>query len=836
LGAEGGLTVGWGGTAPTTNGAIIKGSVGIGGAAAFTPASTLEVRGNIISRSDSNEGGRIQIQNFNKTGGSVNDWSIFNMTGVYQNGLAFWRYQANGGNPGPAMFLTDAGDVGIGTNTPSAKLHVTGEIIAQTAGGALGYIGGDGSNDIEIGSKTAGTTMVHLYNPAAGRFMDLTAGTITGSLNAGNLNTGTISNARLPERLQVASRTISDWNDAVENGWYQGSSAANAPEGVLDWWLGYVESHYDRWVTQTVHRFTADGSANTHVWRRSCSDAGVSVRTWGPWYKLQWSQAEQDARYSNTTHQHGNILSGGKLSGALTGSVNQPVMTDAAGNITAGSFGSTAGTICQGDDPRLSRNVFTRFREDRDFYTHRTQYRLNTFLGRDEVYICGQSEYAIGRGATKTTFNSGFEPLGSVDNWKSVKYWIGPQNIYIINEMGWLLGTGRSDRYQTALSFVPLRPHTITFDAVDFSIANDVCNGYPHMFYINSSGELYGWGYQGSGQLGLNTSTETIQQTPTKVTLPAGVIAKKIYAMGDDTGAWGRSVLLDTQGRVYVAGANHSRILGIDSPDERKPNIVQVFTRATIPDNDPIVSVAGGYTTSATGAIFLLSSTGKVYSSGNGFYSQHGAGNQDNRSRFTRIIVGNQNTVVVQLVVAGQNSSCIFARTSTGNVYCWGQNYTGCFGEGNTTVITTPTLMRYWNFDKGRVNLVAKRIGAMGRQGVMFAALGTNNLMYTCGAGNYFGSLGRGVGNNGYLFDDGTILGDYHLLPSYTIDMWRDYPVDFDLWGGDLLNATTTTGAVGITVVTQSGNIYSTGYGDGGSLGVVTPGTINTHFTKALIR
>jgi hypothetical protein len=47
--------------------------------------------------------------------------------------------------------------------------------MAQTSGGALAYIGGDNSNDIEIGSKTSKTTVVHLYNPTDGQFMDLAA-------------------------------------------------------------------------------------------------------------------------------------------------------------------------------------------------------------------------------------------------------------------------------------------------------------------------------------------------------------------------------------------------------------------------------------------------------------------------------------------------------------------------------------------------------------------------------------------------------------------------------------------------------------------------------------
>ncbi|TPJ33681.1 phage tail fiber protein [Mesorhizobium sp. B2-8-3] len=103
-----------------------------------------------------------------------------------------------------------------------------------------------------------------------------------------------IKAAVLPTRLGVVAQSITDWNNALDNGWYMGGGAANAPNGDPGWALGNVEAHgATGWRTQTVHLFTVDGSADTKVWRRA-QDNG----TWGAWYKLQLSQAEQDARYA----------------------------------------------------------------------------------------------------------------------------------------------------------------------------------------------------------------------------------------------------------------------------------------------------------------------------------------------------------------------------------------------------------------------------------------------------------------------------------------------------------------------------------------------------------
>lgn len=123
----------------------------------------------------------------------------------------------------------------------------------------------------------------------------------TGKSVDGSANVSWTTEEILPARLRAVAASISDWNTATENGWYQGASTTNAPNA--DWHLGFVEAHIPEWVTQTVHGFSNDDASDGKLWRRH-RNAG----TWLPWYRLRWTEAEQDARYAqvNGTGASGN--------------------------------------------------------------------------------------------------------------------------------------------------------------------------------------------------------------------------------------------------------------------------------------------------------------------------------------------------------------------------------------------------------------------------------------------------------------------------------------------------------------------------------------------------
>lgn len=128
-----------------------NGNVGIG---TTSPANKLDVSGSIRATSEissgfalgasnsSDEGGNLALTNpLKNTGSKMMTWRIFNMTGVYGDALRFWRYDLNGVSVGPTFNLLDngnasfSGNVGLGVDILSDRLHVIGDIRIGTSGG-----------------------------------------------------------------------------------------------------------------------------------------------------------------------------------------------------------------------------------------------------------------------------------------------------------------------------------------------------------------------------------------------------------------------------------------------------------------------------------------------------------------------------------------------------------------------------------------------------------------------------------------------------------------------------------------------------------------------------
>jgi alpha-tubulin suppressor-like RCC1 family protein len=274
--------------------------------------------------------------------------------------------------------------------------------------------------------------------------------------------------------------------------------------------------------------------------------------------------------------------------------------------------------------------------------------------------------------STGETHSIGLNTNGQVYSWGS-------------NEFG-NIGNGTT-------SFTPTHPTLISFTGLqDGEIIRDVFAGQFHTFSVTSNGRVYAWGLNDVGQLGDNSIVNKL--TPTLISftgLQDGETIRNVVA--DES----HSLAVTTTGRVYSWGRNSSGQLGDNTlVAKRIPTLIS-FTG--LQDGETIKNVAAGGDSSFTGGGHSLAVTtiGRVYAWGKNNFGQLG----DTTTVVKRIptLISFPDGVTIDNVTAGGEYS--HAVTSTGQVYSWGYNNLGQLGDGTTENKSTPTLISFNGLGSG---------------------------------------------------------------------------------------------------------------------------------------
>lgn len=232
---------------------------------------------------------------------------------------------------------------------------------------------------------------------------------------------------------------------------------------------------------------------------------------------------------------------------------------------------------------------------------------------------------------------------------------------------------------------------------------SQLTSGSYSAYALKTDGSVWSWGYNGYGQLGNGTTTNS--SLPTMLASLTGVSAL--------SGGYYTSYALKSDGTVWAWGRNDFGQIGDGSISQRNtPTAVSVLTNIT--------AVSGGY-----GAAYARRSDGTLWA-----WGANGAGQLgDNSTATSSIPVQVSSLTNVATTTGGYYSG--YAIRTDGTVWSWGYNADGELGNNSTVNSSIPVQVSGLS---GVVAVAAGRYSAY--------ALKSDGSVWAWG-GNAFGQLGN---------------------------------------------------------------------------------------------
>lgn len=205
---------------------------------------------------------------------------------------------------------------------------------------------------------------------------------------------------------------------------------------------------------------------------------------------------------------------------------------------------------------------------------------------------------------------------------------------------------------------------------------NDVGGGglSNNTFYagLDTSGNVYAWGANGRGQLGVGDSTP--RSSP--VAVVGGLTFKRIFTQEKSESIFG----LTSNGTLYGWGENDQGQLGIGNTDAQ---------------SSP-VAVLGGLTFKSVRlykkSVFGITNDGTVYAWGLNANGQLALGDVVSRSSPVAIL-GGLKFFDVRVADGANDNYSIFGLVVDGTLYAWGRNTNGTLGVGDVTPRSSPVVV-----------------------------------------------------------------------------------------------------------------------------------------------
>jgi len=259
-------------------------------------------------------------------------------------------------------------------------------------------------------------------------------------------------------------------------------------------------------------------------------------------------------------------------------------------------------------------------------------------------------------------------------------------------------GDGSRTNRQTPVS-VPAR------GALQGKTVVQVARGGYHSLALCTDGTVAAWGYNGDGQLGNNTRTNSL--VPVAVTVSGGgsmLAGKTVVAVA----AGGlHSLALCSDGTVLAWGVNSSGQLGVNSGSDRFIVPTDVPTWFGPLQGRTVVRIAAGGSHS-----LALCSDGTLAAWGENFQGRLGDNSttQRNFPVAVNVAAGTSALAGKSVISIAAASSHSLALCSDGTVAAWGSNFFGQLGDNSTTHRLVPVAV---NVASGTSSLFGKTVVAI---------------------------------------------------------------------------------------------------------------------------
>lgn len=208
---------------------------------------------------------------------------------------------------------------------------------------------------------------------------------------------------------------------------------------------------------------------------------------------------------------------------------------------------------------------------------------------------------------------------------------------------------------------------------------------------LTNEGELFSWGYNGNSELGLGNTTNYNIPQQVFISEANGKFVKVI----DSFGSWTSRFALTDTGELWGWGKNKFGCLGITDENQPTPFKITLIneddTENTSGVKDAMIISSGTY--SYHHSSFVTTNDGKIFSAGYSDNGQLGGNTTSNQSSFKEIRFAFADQIK-QLSFGGYSSaSTVWVLLTDGRIFAWGDNdYQQAVTSVSSDYVTVPQL------------------------------------------------------------------------------------------------------------------------------------------------